>query len=247
MSLPRRLEPEWLDQLPADDPRAIRSRRNLARINAYMLNARCMAAALRKLGAARQPRTIVDLGCGDGRFMLQVARRLAPHWRDIKIVLQDRQDIVSAATRDAFAALRWHAEPVCADVFDFLAAGRCPPVDVVTCNLFLHHFTDQQLARLLAAAARLAWLVVACEPRRARFVVRMSRMLRMVGCSDVTVHDAVASARAGFTGNELSVLWPGREGWELNERAGAIFTHYFAARRLSSASEGRSTRPGRES
>ncbi|MGD0026901.1 MAG: methyltransferase domain-containing protein [Xanthobacteraceae bacterium] len=195
MSLPRQLEAEWLDQLPADDPRAIRSRRDLRRVNACMSNARCMASALRKHGAGRQPHTIVDLGSGDGQSMLQVARRLAPHWRNIKVILQDRQNIVSDATREGLAALQWHVETVCADVFDFLAEARSSHVDVVTSNLFLHHFTDEQLARLLAEAAQLAWLVVACEPRRAKFVVRVSRMLWAVRCNDVTVHDAVVSAR----------------------------------------------------
>ena len=81
MSLPRRLEPEWLDHLPADDPRAMRSRRDLTRVNSFMGNASRMADALLQHSAEKTPRTIVDLGSGDGQFMLQVARRLAPRWR----------------------------------------------------------------------------------------------------------------------------------------------------------------------
>jgi hypothetical protein len=231
----RRLEPELLDQLPADDPRAMRSRRDLTRINGFMANARAMATALRA-GAAvagRQPRTIVDLGSGDGQAMLRVARHLAPRWRDVTVILQDRQNIVSVATREAFAALGWHAETVSADVFDFLDRAASTPIDAVTANLFLHHFTDEQLTRLLSSAAKLAWLFVACEPRRAKFVVELSRLLWLAGCNDVSVHDAVTSARAGFAGRELSALWPvaGAGGWQLQERPAALFTHLFAARR----------------
>ena len=36
MGLQRRIDPEWLDQLPASDPRAVRSRRDLKRINALL-------------------------------------------------------------------------------------------------------------------------------------------------------------------------------------------------------------------
>jgi hypothetical protein len=61
MSLPRRVEPEWLDQLPTDDPRAIRARHDLRRVNAWMRNARSMASALMKHGARQQPRMIADL------------------------------------------------------------------------------------------------------------------------------------------------------------------------------------------
>jgi Methyltransferase domain len=234
VSFPRRLEPEWLDQMPADDPRAIRVRRDLRRVNVLMQNARCMASALRRHGIGRQPAAIADLGSGDGKFMLRVARQLAPHWPQVRVILQDRQDIVSDATLKGFAALGWSVETACADVFDFLGAAQAS-VDVVTSNLFLHHFDDAQLGRLLERAAQSARLVVACEPRRSKFVVRASRLLRVVGCSEASVHDAVVSARAGFTGRELSALWPTQEHWQLHERSAAIFTHSFIARRSGSA------------
>ena len=153
MSFPRRVEPELLDQLPADDPRAIRARRDVRRANTLMMNAGIVASALAEHGAGVAPRTIVDLGSGDGQFMLRVARRLAPRWPGVTVVLQDKQDIVSRATREAFAALRWRVETSATDVFDFLANARSAGIDVVTSNLFLHHFVDEQLVRLLASAA----------------------------------------------------------------------------------------------
>jgi hypothetical protein len=231
------VEPELLDQLPADDPRAIRSRHDLTRVNAWMRNAACMASALRRYAAGRQPQIIADLGCGDGQFIVQVARRLAPYWRNVTVILQDRQNIVSEATRESIAALRWRAEMVTADVFEFLADARSRPIDAVTANLFLHHFTGAQLARLFAQVAQRAWLLVACEPRRAKFVVESSRMLWAVGCNDVTVHDAMTSARAGFTGSELSALWPQESHWKLYEHPAAVFSHCFAARRLATAND----------
>jgi hypothetical protein len=228
MSLPRRLEPEWLDHLPAEDPRAMRSRRDLTRINRFMGNAGRMAAALAR-HAPSAPRTIVDLGSGDGQFMLQVARRLAPRWSDVTVVLLDQQNIVSQATRAGFAALRWRAEPTSADVFEFLAQAR--GADVVTANLFLHHFVDEQLTRLFAQVSRMATLMVACEPRRSKLVVEASRLLWLAGCNDVSVHDAVVSARAGFSGRELSALWPRDAQWQLQEHAVGLFSHRFIARR----------------
>ena len=231
MTIPRRLEPELLDHLPADDPRAMRSRHDLKRVNALMGNAGAMAAMLKTHSAGREPRTILDLGSGDGRLMLKVARRLAPRWRNVQVILLDRKSIVSDATRKSFAALQWHAEPVSADVFEFLAAAQPGSVDVVSANLFLHHFTDEQLAGLFAKAAGLAWLVLACEPSRTKLVIELSRLLWALGCNDVTVHDAIASARAGFAGGELSALWPSRSQWELHEPATALFNHCFSARR----------------
>lgn len=237
MTLPRRLEAELLDQLPADDPRAIRSRRDLRRVNTFMNNARCMVSLLRTYTGGRTPRAILDLGSGDGAFMLRVARRLAPRWQNVKVILLDQQNIVSEATRKSFAALQWQAETVSADVFEFLESVQSTNLDIVTANLFLHHFTNEQLVRLFAKAAGHAWLVAACEPRRAKFVVEVSRTLWVVGCSDVTIHDAVASARAGFADKELSALWPRGANWQLHERPAALFTHGFAARRRDTRSD----------
>ncbi|HEV3397246.1 MAG TPA: methyltransferase domain-containing protein [Xanthobacteraceae bacterium] len=232
--LPRKLEPEWLDELPADDPRAMRSRRDLVRLNAWMGQAGIMARALLAHGEPTRPRRLLDLGAGDGSFMLRIARRLARRWPGVTAILLDRQDIVSRETREAFAALAWTVETVTADVFDFLGRARPGDLDAITGNLFLHHFTEAQLARLFAQAAPACRLFVACEPRRAKFAVRASRVLWAIGCNDVTVHDAVASARAGFDGRELSALWPGRGGWELHERAAGLFSHCFVARALPS-------------
>ena len=88
-----------------------------------------------------------------------------------------------------------------------------------------------QLTRLLAHVARTAPLFVACEPRRAPLALAGSRMLWAIGCNDVSRHDAVVSVHAGFTGTELSALWPERAGWRLHEQAAGLFSHCFVARR----------------
>lgn len=221
----RRLEPEILDELPAADPRARASRRDLKRINAFMRQPRIMARALSSFAA---PRRMADLGSGDGAFMLAVARRLARHWPDVTLTLVDRQDIVAAQTRSGIEALGWRCETVAADVFDYLS--RSNAVDIVTANLFLHHFDPPALKRLLASIAAAARGFVACEPRRSPLALLGSRLVFVLGANDVSRHDAVASVRAGFAGNELSAAWPA-DGWRLRETAAPPFTHLFAAGR----------------
>ncbi len=49
MAFPRHLETELLDVLPADDPAAIHSRRDLKLLNAVMLHPAIMARRLRRL------------------------------------------------------------------------------------------------------------------------------------------------------------------------------------------------------
>jgi hypothetical protein len=53
----------------------------------------------------------------------------------------------------------------------------------------------------------------------------------MNGSGPITRHDGPISIRAGFTGRELSALWPDDGGWQLVERPASLFTHLFMARR----------------
>jgi hypothetical protein len=231
----RTVESEWLDVLQPDNPCAVRARRDLARINAWMLQDMIMARALLIHGQERKPRTLLDLGAGDGTFMLAVARRLAFRWPRVMVILLDRHDIVGGRTRQGFRALGWSVDVVAADALEFLAEPSTPAVDIITANLFLHHMPRDRLERLLALAARRSDLLAACEPRRAALPLAASRLLWLIGCAAVSRHDAVLSMRAGFRGRELSHLWPQGDGWILYEAPAKLFTHCFVARRTPSA------------
>lgn len=227
-TLARRVEPEWLDQLPAEDPRARRSRRDLALVNALMGNAAIVAGALRRAfpqGVAR----FADIGSGDGAFALRVARRLPRPSPPASLVLVDRQPSMPQATADELAMLGWHAREVRADVFDWLRDPAAPRCDAIVANLFLHHFEGECLAELLALAAERAAFLVACEPRRSGVALAGSRLLGFVGCNAVTRHDAVASVRAGFCDGELTALWPRDRSCTLEEGPRGPFSHCFLA------------------
>jgi len=226
--LERCVEPELLDQLPVTDLGAVGSRRDLMRINVIMGHDRMMARNL-MAHTANRPRVLLDIGAGDGTFMLRVARRLSRHWLDCRLILLDRHDVVRAETRAAFGDLGWAVETVSADVFDFFGGGNGLKADIVTANLFLHHFDDAPLSRLMSMIAQRSPLFLACEPRRDALARIGSRLLGAIGCNGITLHDAAASVRAGFRGGELSALWPRSSGWIVRERAAGCFSHSFAA------------------
>lgn len=224
----RRVRPEWLDELPAEDLRAVRSRRDLQRLNAAMGNAAAMAGALRLACGREPPRRIVELGAGDGTFLLAVARRL-PQWPPLAAGLLDRQQLLRPDTREALARLGWQAETIQADVFDWFQRPAAGPCDALLANLFLHHFSEAQLTELLQAASRRAPVFAAVEPRRALLPLAGSRLSGFIGCNGVTRHDAPVSVRAGFRARELSALWPRGQGWSLLERRSGWFGHLFVA------------------
>jgi hypothetical protein len=225
----RIVQPELLDTLSPDDPRAIHSRRDLRRVNAWMRNHAIMARALENHWRGPVPRQIIELGAGDGNFLLSVAQKIASRWPNVNAMLLDRRKNVSAETLAAFTKLAWRAEAVVADAFDR------PQMDskIIIANLFLHHFENERLPELLRKILKHAELFVAIEPRRAQWPLFCSRLLWAIGCNDVTHHDAAVSVRAGFSGHELSALWPDKNNWQLTEQHAGAFSHLFIARKMS--------------
>ena len=226
----REVQPELLDTLPLEDPRARRSRHDLRRVNAWMRSAAILSQALRASANGLAPARILELGAGDGRLLLHMARTLAPLWPNVEVTLLDRQPLVEASTLAKFATLGWRAESRVADVFDGIA-DRSRPLDIVMANLFLHHFAREQLTGLFGALADRARLFVALDPRRGAWPLFCSRLLGFIGCNAVTRHDARVSVRAGFAATELSSLWPQSKAWVLSERSAGLFSHLFIARR----------------
>jgi len=231
-SWPRRVEPETLDELPADDPQARRSRRDLRVIHRFMGTRGILVRALRRVEEATgRPRRVLEVGCGDGTLLVGVAGALG--WRDVELTLLDRQPAVEAQTLAAYADIGWQARTVVGDVFAAGSATLRGGHDVAVASLFLHHFEGPTLERLCAALAANAPAFVAYEPRRSRFALLGSRLVVFLGANAVTRADAVLSVRAGFRGRELSAAWQGAAGagWELDEGAAGPFGHRFCARR----------------
>jgi hypothetical protein len=224
----RNIQPEILDELAVDDPRAIQSRRDLRKVNAFMGHTRMMTRALR--ATAIPPRILVELGSGDGTFLLRVVQRLGRQ-TGRRAMLVDRRPSVSAATRDGFKAAGWTLDICESDVFEWLCRPRAETADVTIANLFLHHFREGELAHLLNLAAEQTTRFIACEPRRSRAALAGTSLLPLLGCNDVTLHDARVSVRAGFRDREVSALWPPDAGWQLSERQRGLFTHAFVAAR----------------
>lgn len=227
----RRLVPELLDGLPFDDPRAVRSRGDLRRINVVMRQAGIADDLLARCNdlPRDRPLRLLELGCGDGHGMLRIARRLVRRHPGAEITLLDRLPTVPDGTLAAFEALGWTVRVVVADVFDWLA-GTDGRFDVAVANLFLHHFDDRDLARLMRAVAARARFLVATEPLRTGPSLLASRLVGAIGANDVSRHDAPASVRAGFRGRELGALWAPDLGPVIVEETRMPFTHAFVAR-----------------
>jgi hypothetical protein len=228
MNLTRSIEPELLDSMKPNDPRAIRARHDLQRVNILMGHLSIWRRILHQVISPEQlPMNIVELGTGDGTLMLRLAYSLTTHWPNVKLYLVDRHPAINDKTLSNFATVGWQTEVVEADVMDWTVA--MPRVDLIVANLFLHHLTDPELIELFRNITGKTTVFAACEPRRSSLALLGSHLLVLAACGPVTRYDAVVSVRAGFSGDELSALWPEKDYWQLYENKAGLFTHTFLA------------------
>ena len=229
LTLPRRVQPELLDSLSAEDPRAQRSRDDLQWLHWAMATLSIVQRALDSGTAAFRPRTLLELGAGDGSLMLRLAQGQGGRWPDVRVTLLDRLELVRPQTMDGLRQVGWRPRAVAMDVFDWMAKPDDTRWDVVFANLFMHHFSSVELERLLGGIAARTRVFLCCEPRRAALPLVASHLLGLLGAGPVTRHDAVSSVHAGFRGHELSNLWPDRQQWILAEYPARLFSHCFLA------------------
>ncbi len=195
----RVVDPEILDALPSDDPRAIRSRRDLRRINFVMGNERWIARCAVKLPAAREG-GVWELGAGEGRLLARLAKR------DSSLQLSGCDFLPKPAELPGW--IDWHQ----GDALETLASADG---GLLIASLFLHHFMPPDLNRLGGMLKNFEALCFA-EPLRTATSLNQARML-LPFVSEVTRHDMLVSIRAGFLPGELAGLLGLGKDWDVRE------------------------------
>jgi hypothetical protein len=211
----RVVEPEWLDTLSQEDPRAIASRRDLRLINGLMGNLRWMRK--RFLSKIRPQDHVVELGAGDGALGKSLS------WSG------DYCGMDLAAMPSVWPEhYDWHQ----GDCLAATATSRLREASVVVGNLVLHHFSDAQL-QTLGTRFEQARLLCFCEPARRSRHLWQGKALGLFGINEVTRHDLPISVRAGFLADELPrALGLGSE-WQITVQLTWLGAYrFFAERRL---------------
>jgi ubiquinone/menaquinone biosynthesis C-methylase UbiE len=183
-------EPERLDE-GVPEAEALKSLRDLKRVNRWLGGRRAIARALRPflVPGAR----LLDVGCGSADLPAWLATR--PPRPGLVVGL----DLKWLHVRQAPAVVR----PVVGDV----RALPFPPLsfDVVTASLFLHHFDEQEAPEVLRGLFALArGALVVNDLHRARVPWLFGRaVFPFVFESQVSVDDGLLSIRRAFRPAEL--------------------------------------------
>ncbi len=205
--LPRRHEPELMDD-PALDPwRHAQALRGLARINWWSRSAEMLWPPIRALVGQRQRRALraLDVATGGGDVPIRLCRMAARNGVSLQCDGCDRSP--TAIDQAQRRATRRHTGARFF-VHDALEVPLPSGYDVVMCSLFFHHLTAEQtlvvLGRMKAAADRLVLVndLVRC---RAGLVLAYVGT-RMLSRSRVVHIDGPRSVRAAWTPDELTTM-----------------------------------------
>ena len=186
--------PELLDHLPADDPEAVRSRRDLRGVNFLMGNERWIQRAIRRFPDAVK-RGIVEIGAGEG----DLCGRLARQFPQAPLTAYD----LAPRPPGLDSRVNW----IQGDLFDTPAPSSG---GVVIANLFLHHFEGPALTALGRWMENFK-VGIFNEPDRAHFPHMLGGLMHP-WINRVTRHDMHVSIRAGFASGEI------QEGLRLDPR-----------------------------
>jgi len=185
--LERVIIPEILDSLDPADSRAIRSRRDLRRIDLFLGNSRWVLRQLKKQTPV--PARIAEIGAGEGDLCRKISSTLPSS------VITGLDLITRPANLPA--NIQWISG-------DFFQTLRQTDADTCIGSLILHHFSKPALRDLGVALQSFRQLVF-CEPLRSRVPLFLSQ-LSAAFMGEVTRHDMPASIRAGFCQGELPAL-----------------------------------------
>lgn len=193
------------DNAPADLERALR---DVRRVNRLLGGRAALFAALAphlQSADTRRPLTLLDLGTGSADLPLALAAHARRIGREVRITAVDRDPAIAA-----IAAREAGRDP---DVRVVRAdAARLPfapgSFDLVTVSMFLHHFTHEEAAALLAGWRRLARRAVIVNDLRRHLLPWATILLlgRVTWRHRMFRHDAPLSVLRGFTVAELRRL-----------------------------------------
>lgn len=194
---------EWLDDDLGTSEDIRKSFDDLWRINHWLGGVSGCLRLLDRYFSRRGSRhaRILDVGAGDSRLAAHLQSELASRNRSVEFVALDRR---LSHLRNGNHSPRMLSR-VAADVAHLPFAEKS--FDVVMCNLFLHHFSEDETVVLLRQFAGIASdAVLVNDLERNLLPYLFIRVAWPFARSLITRHDGAASVRQAYTRNELAAL-----------------------------------------
>lgn len=159
---------------------------------------------------AEQTLHIADIGCGGGDMLMVIARWARRNRLSARLLGVDANPNIIEYARKNTAGYP-EIEYLQSDIFSESFQAR--EFDIVSCTLFTHHFTDEQLVKLLSSLNSQVRLGVVVNDlhRHPLAYYSIKAITRLVSRSHMVKHDAPVSVLRAFS----------RKDWEgILQRAG---------------------------
>ncbi len=212
LTLPRDLQPEWMDDPAIDPVEHAQALAGLARLNRFTGVAGLMYRYVRRLTKNRKsstsvvrPLRILDVASGGGDVPIAWAQLAKRDGIEIQITLID---ISPVALEQQQRLAKANGVDVKSIQMNCLTEPLPTGFDLVTNSLFMHHLEVADAAHMLRqmrAATDNAILV--CDLERSRLNVALVEFAgQVLSRSKVVHHDGPQSVRGAFTRNEFAEL-----------------------------------------
>jgi len=204
----RHLQPEKMDA-PDVDPKAhSEALEGLARVNHISRSAEAVWAPLKDIvmkKALSQPLRILDVASGGGDVAIQLKQISEKEGTPIVISGCDKSETAIRYAREKAASAQVTVDFFRHDIFQDALPGS---YDVITCNLFLHHLSEEALLRWMKNLKTMqVHYVIASDLNRSILGFLAAYIAsRLLTRSPIVHFDAVQSVRNAFRVSEVKKL-----------------------------------------
>lgn len=205
---------ELIDDLNCDGDELRQTLRELKTINKLLGGNQVTTGGIGKLLTGSRPKeiSIADVGCGGGdmiRVMYDWSQKKEIHANFIGIDANPNTIAMAADNLRNIPNVRFDA----ADVFD--PDFQRQPVDIITCTLFTHHFTGEELVQMFHSFRNKATIGIVINDlhRHPLAFYSIKVLTRLFSRSRLVINDAPISVQRGFRKAELEEILR-KAGWE---------------------------------
>ncbi len=210
----RSSQKELIDDLNCDGEELLQTLKELKTINRLLGGNHVTTDGINQLlkEATSKKVTIADVGCGGGdmiRVMYDWAKKEGINARFVGVDANPNTVAMARGNLRDLPAVHLEA----ADVFD--GAFQQHKVDIITCTLFTHHFSDEELVEMFRSfkvKARLG-IVINDLHRHPLAFYSIKILTRLFSRSRLVINDAPVSVQRGFRRKELEKILR-KAGWQ---------------------------------
>lgn len=205
----RSTEEEIIDDFSMSGEEVIRTFRTIEMVNTLLGGNKVLVSGVRKLvrqlGAGAQPIRIYDLGCGSGDGLRAIARWGSKNNIPLQLTGIDANKFIVDHAREKARSYP-EIEFIQQDIFD--DACTLEKADIVTFNLCLHHFTEEEQLSLLEKCRTEGVSAVLINDLHRHWLAYYCFALfcRLSGANEVAREDGLLSILKGFKKKELLAL-----------------------------------------